>query len=66
MITTKSRSSYPTRAQIARAVQAARENGVIVQAVETLPDGTIRVGVAAHAQAPTTSLFDELNAAGQL
>ena len=59
---------YATRAQIARAVQAARANGVPVGSVDVLRDGTIRVGAepTRRDSSATPSLFDELNAAGRL
>lgn len=57
---------YATRAQIARTVQAARENGVPVASIETQRDGTIRVSSSPAVEAPAKSLFDELDAKGRL
>jgi hypothetical protein len=58
--------SYATRAQIARAVQAARANGVPVSLIETQRDGTIRVGAIPVAEKLPKTLFDELDAEGRL
>jgi hypothetical protein len=58
--------SYPTRAQIARTVQAARPNGVSVAMVETSRDGTIRVGSMPMTEKLPKTLFDELDAEGLL
>ena len=57
---------YPTRAQIARAVQAARENGVSVSTLDVQPNGTIRVSAGPSMVSSSPSLFDELDAAGRL
>lgn len=37
------KASYPTKAQIMRAVDAAREIGIDVVSIEVRPDGSIRV-----------------------
>lgn len=56
-MTDRTKPVYPTKAQVARIVQAAREAGVRVEALEFGPDGTVRV---LPAPPPTpTSAYDQ-------
>jgi len=49
---------YPTKAKIARALDAAREAGIKIGGYEIAPDGTIRVLSEASASRPV-SAYDE-------
>ena len=63
----RERNAYPSKAQIARTVQAARSTGLNIASVEVQSDGTIRVSSTPVAVANGwRSLFDQLNDAGQL
>jgi hypothetical protein len=50
-------SAYPTKAIIARMIEAARASGLDVCGFETAPDGTIRI-LEARAAPAITSDFD--------
>ena len=60
---------YPRKADVSRAVQAARENGIAVRSVELRSDGTIRLSASALGDRRAEgdgSEFDAWNAAGRL
>lgn len=57
---------YPRKADIARAVQAARDNGIAIAAVELSPTGVIKIFGANASPAEHASDFDRWDAAGKL
>lgn len=57
---------YARRSEIARAVSAARANGVMVAGLELAPDGTIRISSIAASDKTTSNEFDHWDAAGRL
>lgn len=60
---------YPRKADVARAVQAARHNGITVRSLELRADGTIRLSDAADAERRAEgdrSEFDIWNEEGRL
>ena len=57
---------YPRRAEIARAVAAARDMGIAVTGLEISPDGRIRVTSGKPDFQATSSEFDRWDAAGRL
>jgi hypothetical protein len=58
--------SYPRKSDIARAMQAARNNGICIGAVELSPTGVIKIIDAKAAPVDDSSEFDRWNAAGKL
>jgi len=56
---------YPRKAEIARAVQAARACGLDITAIEISPEGAIRI-VGPNPLPPAESEFDAWNRAGKL
>jgi hypothetical protein len=57
---------YPGKVAIRHAIQAARANGIDVAGFEVLPDGTIRIMDARAVPTQPTSLFDQLEASGEI
>ena len=58
--------AYPTDRAIRHVVRSARKLGVDVAGVEVSPDGTIRVVDARAVKPPPSTLFDELEATGEI
>jgi hypothetical protein len=58
-------SSYPRKAEIARAVEAAKACGIDVAGIEVSRDGCIKVLGPASAPSPLTE-FDKWEKAGRL
>lgn len=58
--------AYPRKVEIARAIQAARANGLMVQTIECSPDGTIRLSSTAIGPQSPPSAFDQWDEAGKL
>ena len=57
--------AYPRKADIARAVQAARACGIDIAAIEISPEGAIRI-VGPGSNPPAETEFDAWNRAGKL
>jgi hypothetical protein len=57
--------AYPRKAEIARAVQAAKACGLDVEAIEISPEGTIRV-LGPHPLPANETEFDAWEKAGKL
>jgi hypothetical protein len=57
---------YPRRAEITRAVAAARDMGITVSGIELSPEGIIRVTSSSHTSSATDNEFDRWDAAGRL
>jgi hypothetical protein len=59
--------SYPRKAEIARAVEAAKACGIDVASIEVSRDGSIKVlGPGSGSGSPPPSEFDEWDKAGRL
>ena len=58
--------AYPRRAEINRAVTAARDVGIAVNGVEVAPDGTIRITSGRPEADRNSNEFDRWDAAGRL
>lgn len=59
---------YPTKAEILRTVQAARESGIVVNSIECSRDGTIRLSRGDESNRPGNGAdeFEAWDAAGRL
>lgn len=60
------RRVYPRRAEIQRAVSAARDMGIAVTGYELKPDGTIRITSGRSDPDTSASEFERWDAAGRL
>lgn len=60
------RRSYPRKADISRAVEAARANGIRVSSVTVNPDGSIKLSAVDDAPAQSETLFDAWDKEGRL
>jgi hypothetical protein len=60
------RRAYPRRADISRAVEAVRSNGIRVASVTVGPDGSIKLSSVDDAADRKDTLFDELEKEGRL
>lgn len=57
---------YPRKADIVRAVDAARASGLAIHGLECRPDGTIRLFPSSGLKVDGTSEFDEWDKADRL
>ena len=62
----RSARAYARKSEISRTVQAARANGIPVNAIECLPDGTIRLSSATEPGDRAKTAFDLWDEAGKL
>lgn len=60
------RRSYPRKADISRAVEAARANGIRVSSVTVNPDGSIKLSAVEDSAGRNETLFDALDKEGRL
>lgn len=60
------RRSYATRAVVNRAIDIARANGIAVNGLALLPDGTVRITTESNAAARAETAFDTWDKAGRL
>ena len=58
--------SYPRKAEITRAVEAAKACGVPIDSIEVSPNGTIKISRGARTTNRQDSEFDRLDAEGRL
>lgn len=66
MVSASSKRTYPRKADIVRAVDAARASGLVVQGLECKPDGTIRLYPSSWLNAESSSEFDAWDKAKRL
>lgn len=66
MVATVPKRQYARKADIVRAIEAARASGLAVGALECRPDGTIRLFPGSGTKAEKLSEFDAWDAADRL